>query len=328
MDNVVHAKRHASAIRMSSLNTLPNLNKEADVGLVHTLSVLGRVENDAEPPLENSDKEAINHLFDALDVNHDHEVSVIEFMIGLRVVISRLGPNFAHSAPMNIFNRINAGSTKAGFVSRSLFYKQVMRIQDPIINKIIRACALDANVSVTAGVAISSPDYQKNHQPIWTSELKKSMSMHEHIRDSIHIFNAASDLMSSPKINNINGSNTQVLLNEKQQHEFMVAENQRLRKELEIEKKERRMLESNKVEKVSLSRPIPSASNDEEVKRLRERNRILLVKLRSTERDVSLLMEFCAKTMGREQLYAVAKKLRERVFSNVSQGTNRTRTTR
>ena len=146
------------------------------------------------------------------------------------------------------------------------------------------------------------------------------MSMHEHIRDSIHIFNAASDLMSSPKINNINGSNTQVLHNEKQQQEFMVAENQRLRKELEIEKKERRMLESNKVEKVSLSRPIPSASNDEEVKRLRERNRILLVKLRSTERDVSLLMEFCAKTMGPEISWAKKETNRAYLIKSFSGG--------
>ena len=39
-----------------------------------------------------------------MDINSDGEVSLIEFMIVIRVVADRLGPSFAITAPMELFS--------------------------------------------------------------------------------------------------------------------------------------------------------------------------------------------------------------------------------
>ena len=99
-------ERHTSALRKSCLGHLPNLassnlENNSENNLERKLSLLGNL--DAETYLEISDKPAIGHLFDALDASQDDKVSVVEFMIGIRVVMKRLGPNYEHHAPMTIF---------------------------------------------------------------------------------------------------------------------------------------------------------------------------------------------------------------------------------
>jgi hypothetical protein len=63
---------------------------------------------------------------------------------------------------------------------------------------------------------------------------------------------------------------------------------------------------------VKRERGVRTTGSKEEVERLRVRNTTLMLQLKSTERDLRLMMEFCAQKMGKDHLLEIAAKLRRR----------------
>ena len=134
---------------------------------------------------EQRDGRAVRHLFQSLDINSDGEVSVIEFMIGIRVVADRLGPAFAITAPMELFSNFETGedANDGGGITLDAFVSETFRLQHPIFNKIIRAVALDA------GVECSPPEASTHHavrsHKIVEFKSNSHTSLREHVRSSI-----------------------------------------------------------------------------------------------------------------------------------------------
>jgi len=430
-----------------SLQHLPRLRIDSvssNVELERTLAVLGANENSKEKWLGSDDADAIRHLFEALDANGDNDVSVIEFMIGLRVVMSHLGPNFEHSAPMELFTSLNSknpNKEKTGSLSVEHFVGRVLQIQDPIMNKIVRAVALDANVPVSAAEA-GEGDYMNQQSPLRPPrppshlcnldsdnqvhvKLKRTKSIHDHIRDTMQSFNSVQNMSVSHHAEEVHGGE-QVLQQQQSNNTERVQElerenadlKQKLAREqltcrdiqrkwdksksevtklkeeaaaarqfaedsdhmveedapydsveaaladgktqeevdawlvlhskgsskekaeieeegrrrtveieedagqkrqaargggkkraLEMEEERRLMVLSGLVKKEKGGGGITGA---EEVERLRVRNTTITLRLKSTERDLRLMMEFCAKKMGKHQLLEIAAKLRRR----------------
>eukprot|EP00946_MAST-07B_sp_MAST-7B-sp1_P005411 g5411.t1 len=156
-----------------------------NVHLTQTLSNL------AEHPEESHnldimrDGSAVRHLFQCLDINSDGEVSVIEFMIGIRVVADRLGPSFAITAPMELFSNFEPGedADDGGGITMDAFISETFRIQHPTFNKIIRAVALDAGVECSPPGATTHEAVQ-SHKSL-EMKTNSNTSLREHVRSSI-----------------------------------------------------------------------------------------------------------------------------------------------
>ena len=435
-----------------SLQHLPRLRTDSvssNVELERTLAVLGANENSKEKWLTSDDAPAIRHLFSALDANGDNDVSVIEFMIGLRVVMSHLGPNFEHSAPMKLFTSLNSenpNKEKTGSLSVEHFVARVLQIQDSIMNKIVRAVALDASIPVSVAEADEednmnqSPLRQRPPSHLCDSDnqvkvqvkLKKTKSIHDHIRDTMQSFNSVQKMSVSHHAKKEHGGEQVQQTKFQQQQSNNIERVQELEREnadlkqklareqltcrdiqrkwdkskseatklkveaaaaaaaarqfaedsdhmteedapydsveaaladgktqeevdawlflhskgsskekaeieeegrrrtieieedagqerqageggkrraLEMEEERRLMVLSDLVKKEKGGGGI---TGHQEVERLRVRNTTLTLRLKSTERDLRLMMEFCAKKMGRHQLLEIAAKLRRR----------------
>jgi hypothetical protein len=295
-----HSKtdRNTDHKRHSSLRDLPNLAKSCDENLTvlhQRVSDLGLSTNACHLTL--SDIPAIEHLFCALDTSNDDEVSVVEFMIGLRVVMKRLGPNFEHHSPMAIFNQMSSKQKlKVGYLNKETFVKQALFLQDPVLNKIIRAVALDADINVSPGTDIEvfenakkkddeSDATKKTKRQRRTSLIEhvqnnvKERTIHEHIRRSIHIFNERSEepLEGTDTINRI----------------------LKLEQELKKEKMKRFQLE------IELNHHANRTKSS-----LVKKNHLLKKKIKLLTKDLFVLGNFCKIAFGREKLLEIAKNIR------------------
>jgi hypothetical protein len=150
-----------------------------------TISELAEQDGEDNILDEERDGEAARHLFQSLDINNDGEVSVIEFMIGIRVVADRLGPAFAITAPMELFSNFEPGddADDSGGITLEAFVSETFRLQHPTFNKIVRAVALDA------GVECSPPEASTHHavrsHKIVEFKTNSHTSLREHVRSSI-----------------------------------------------------------------------------------------------------------------------------------------------